>query len=305
MKRSNRVGGQFSPRLIEMLESPAWRVASLSCRRVIERIEIELANHGGKNNGHLAVTKQDFINYGICDYLVAPATREAEALGFIWVKRGRGGNANERQPNRFGLTFVQGQSDNPPTHDWRKVSTIEEAEIIAGAARKAKDKRAIANGRRSNLRKNRFRKFRNRLVKTKPEPACKNQAEKTKSPACKNQARAPGARLVKTKLLSRQPLAGEALPARAEPAPASAAVAPPAQPDAEPGRRLPEPGDIRLEPEDIDRLSKRYIENQSSWGKDRADAWLQERIEEIAEIVPLESIEAEVERVKAAARLAA
>jgi hypothetical protein len=159
VKRRNRVGGQFSPRLIEMLESPAWRVASLLCRRVIERIEIELANHAGKENGDLAVTKKNFINYGICDRLVAPAIREAEALGFIRVKRGRGGNADERQPNRFGLTFVQGRSDNAPaTHDWRKIRTTDEAQAIAAAAREVKDRHAVEKGRRSYLRRNRFGK---------------------------------------------------------------------------------------------------------------------------------------------------
>jgi hypothetical protein len=36
-KRSNSIPGQFSARLIEMLESPAWRALSLSAHRVIDR----------------------------------------------------------------------------------------------------------------------------------------------------------------------------------------------------------------------------------------------------------------------------
>src|SRR4029450_8804364 len=93
-KRRNRINCQFAPRPIEMLESPAYRVLSLSAHRVITRIEIELAHHGGNDNGKLPVTKQDFIDYGIHDHAVAPAIREAEALGFIRVtERGRGGNA--------------------------------------------------------------------------------------------------------------------------------------------------------------------------------------------------------------------
>ena len=55
--RKNRISGQWSPRPIEMLESPAYRTLSLSAHRVISRIEIELARHGGHDNGRLPVTK--------------------------------------------------------------------------------------------------------------------------------------------------------------------------------------------------------------------------------------------------------
>jgi hypothetical protein len=43
MKRRNSVSGQFAPRRIEMLESPAYRVRSRSGHMVISRIEVELA----------------------------------------------------------------------------------------------------------------------------------------------------------------------------------------------------------------------------------------------------------------------
>ena len=128
IKRRSRISGQFSPRRIEMLESPAYRALSLSAHRVMARIEIELAHHAGNDNGRLPVTKQDFIAYGVSDRLVAPAIRELEALGFIRVtERGRGGNSEYRQPNRFFLTFAQARDSrsNPPTQDWRKIKTIE------------------------------------------------------------------------------------------------------------------------------------------------------------------------------------
>ena len=51
MKRRNSVNGQFAVRLIEMLESPAYRVLSRSAHMVLARIEIELAHHGGNDNG--------------------------------------------------------------------------------------------------------------------------------------------------------------------------------------------------------------------------------------------------------------
>jgi hypothetical protein len=151
IKRRNRISGQFSAKLIEMLESPAWRALSLSGRRVVDRIEIELAHHGGNDNGRLPVTKLDFMEYGISARLVAPAIREAEALGFIRVtKRGRGGNAEYHQPNRFFLTFAHCRTSRsePPTHDWRKIKALDEAMEIAKTARENKDSRAVRFGER-------------------------------------------------------------------------------------------------------------------------------------------------------------
>jgi hypothetical protein len=46
-----------------MIKSPAWSVLSLSARRVLDRIEIEHADHGGNDNGRLPVTYDDFERY--------------------------------------------------------------------------------------------------------------------------------------------------------------------------------------------------------------------------------------------------
>jgi hypothetical protein len=146
IKRRNRISGQWSPRLIEMLESAAHRALSLSAHRVISRVEVELGHHGGNDNGRLPVTFEDFAEYGINHNAIAPAIREAEALGFIRVtEHGRGGNADHRQPNKFFLTFAQARDSrtNPPTNDWRKIKTAEEAEAIARSARQNKNERAV------------------------------------------------------------------------------------------------------------------------------------------------------------------
>ena len=60
-KRRNSISGQFSARLIEMLESPAYRVLSRSALMVIARVEIELGHHGGNDNDRLPITTEDFI----------------------------------------------------------------------------------------------------------------------------------------------------------------------------------------------------------------------------------------------------
>jgi hypothetical protein len=126
-KRPQSIGGQFAPRLIEMLESPAYRALSLSARRVLDRIEIELAHHGGRDNGGLPVTYDDFWRYGIDRHLIAPAIRELVALKFIEItKPGRAGNAEYRAPNLFRLTYRHTTREGP-TDDWRRIATAEQA----------------------------------------------------------------------------------------------------------------------------------------------------------------------------------
>jgi hypothetical protein len=152
MRRRNSISGQWVAHRIEMLEAPAFRALSRSAHMVIARIEIELAAHGGNDNGRLPVTTEDFVRYGMHRTSVAPAIREAEALGFIQVtERGRGGNAEHRSPNRFYLTYAHTRDSKrrPPTDEWRRIKTMEEADQIAGAARANKNEWAVEQGKRS------------------------------------------------------------------------------------------------------------------------------------------------------------
>jgi hypothetical protein len=151
IRRRNRISGQFAARTIEMLESFAYRVLSRSAHMVISRLEVELGHHGGNDNGRLAVTTEDFIAYGMHRTSVAPAIREAEALGFVKVtERGRGGNAEFRSPNRFFLTFAHGRDtrNSPPTNDWRRFKTVEEAKRVARTARADKNRNAVESGKK-------------------------------------------------------------------------------------------------------------------------------------------------------------
>ena len=88
-----------------MMASPAFRVLSHSAHRILDRLEIELAHHGGNDDGRLPVTFDHFAEYGIDRHSIAPAMREVEVLKFIEVtERGRAGNAEYRRPNLFRLT---------------------------------------------------------------------------------------------------------------------------------------------------------------------------------------------------------
>jgi hypothetical protein len=142
-RNQGRIGGQFAPRLIDMLESPAFRVLSLAEHRVLARIEIELASHGGLENGNLIVTYPQFVAYGVRRESIPPARRALEALGFIKAKPGRGGNSEFYQPNRYQLTYRHVQAVRfgdviEPSNDWRRIKTLEEARQIAKSARQEK-----------------------------------------------------------------------------------------------------------------------------------------------------------------------
>jgi len=139
-RRNNITAKQWFWRSREMLESPAWRTLSLSGRRALDRITLELMSHAGNDNGRLPVRYEDFVGYGIDRHAVAPALREIEALGFIEVtQRGRASAGKYRWPNYFRLTDRDsGNAD--PTNDWRRIKSIEEAQAIARPARKDKRK---------------------------------------------------------------------------------------------------------------------------------------------------------------------
>jgi hypothetical protein len=138
MGKPNKISGQFAARLIEMMESPAYRVLSLSAHRVLSRIEVEWAHHGGQDNGQLPVTFDDFVAYGLHRTAIGPALTELEALGFIVVTdQGKMAQAADyRRPKKFLLTSRPVPKGADPLHNWKRITTMEEAQAIAESARK-------------------------------------------------------------------------------------------------------------------------------------------------------------------------
>ncbi len=138
-KRRTTIGGQFAPRRIDMLRSPAYCALSLSARRVLDRLEIELADHGGTDNGKLPVTYQDFVRYGLHRQAIYPAIQELVALGFVEVtEQGVAGGTEYRKPNKFRITYRPSDgARGDGTHEWMKI-TEEEALLVAAMARSTK-----------------------------------------------------------------------------------------------------------------------------------------------------------------------
>jgi hypothetical protein len=124
----------------DMVESPALRVLSRAAVLVMHRLEKEHMDHGGAENGRLIVTHRQFEGWGVHRDSVSPAIRELVALGFGEVTRqGKAGVGGHGEANRFRLTYVNNKYGVPPTDEWRRVATIEEAGRIAKDARVKKD----------------------------------------------------------------------------------------------------------------------------------------------------------------------
>jgi hypothetical protein len=138
-KRRTSIGGQWSARRKDMLESPAYRALSLSAHRIIDRVCLEHMYQGGAENARLIVTYDDFERYGIHRHAIAPAIREAIALGFLEItKQGRAGNAEWRSAHQYRITFhASDETVGDGSHEWKKV-TEEQAPILAATARKNK-----------------------------------------------------------------------------------------------------------------------------------------------------------------------
>jgi hypothetical protein len=134
---SKKKGESWTSLATELLESPAHRVLGLAERRILDRLQIELRHHGGKDNGKLPVTFQDFHEYGVRRCSIAPAIRVLVALGLIEVtQRGRAGNAGFRLVSRYRLTYLP-DGRGVPTNEWRRVATLNEARAISRQARHA------------------------------------------------------------------------------------------------------------------------------------------------------------------------
>jgi hypothetical protein len=136
--RRNRIAAQFTPIPTEAMESPAWRTLSLSARRVLDRLCIELRHHAGRNSTKLCVTYKDFVDYGITNrHCISSAVRELVALGFVRITRqGRSGNAEFRQPTLYQLTFIHNADGEPLTNEWKRITSLAAAKAVAAAARK-------------------------------------------------------------------------------------------------------------------------------------------------------------------------
>jgi hypothetical protein len=122
-----------------LLKSPAWRALSGEGHKVLHRIEEEHMDHGGKENGALIVTYDDFQENNIGHRrTIARGIREAEALGLARRIRGRAGNGEFKTPSLYRLTYLstyEGGKKLAPTDEWREVKSMEDARALLAAVK--------------------------------------------------------------------------------------------------------------------------------------------------------------------------
>jgi hypothetical protein len=79
MKRKSN--GALVMHMVAMIGSPAWRAPKLAARLFLDRLKIEYAQHGGKGNGQLEVSYDQFATTGFG----AVRSRAPSARQSLWV----------------------------------------------------------------------------------------------------------------------------------------------------------------------------------------------------------------------------
>jgi DNA-binding FadR family transcriptional regulator len=154
-RKKTAIAGQFVAHPRQLLASTAMRVLTLSERRALDRIELKHMDHGGAENGKLPVTYADFEKWGVRRDSIAGAIRALEALGLIEITRhGYAGAVEKRAPSLYRLTYLgawnAGRADATGTHEYQKIKTVEEAELVVVKARKATEPRNVDRGKMQN-----------------------------------------------------------------------------------------------------------------------------------------------------------
>lgn len=154
MKRKDGEGnpltGSFVRHHLEMRRSPAWEALSENDKRILERIEREHMEHGGRHNGRLVVTYDQFETYGVRRKSINKGIHRLEALGFVEAKRfGYDNKTGVRIKSEYRLTYADSVHDNGPqgyfpapkvTNDWQRLNTPEKVQrAIEAAAKKMVD----------------------------------------------------------------------------------------------------------------------------------------------------------------------
>jgi hypothetical protein len=142
---------------VELLKSPAMWVLSRAAHKILMYVECQGAKFAGKKNGKVPITYESLEAQGLHTNSIPPALNEIHALGVGEVRRGRGGNAEFRRPNFIRVTYLSSGENReiPPTHEWKAINTLKEAEEIAKKARAKKSK--TTPGKRSVLRPRKVR----------------------------------------------------------------------------------------------------------------------------------------------------
>ena len=140
----------------QMLASPAFRALSRAGFQLITCLMVEHLRRAGRENGRLAVSWNEFENWGINRGMIAQALDEVTRLGFVRVvDKGRPGYGEALGRRAiFRLTFagVVGSDDSgPPTNDWQCISDAEASAIVDRSRAKERRRKETRSLRPENI----------------------------------------------------------------------------------------------------------------------------------------------------------
>jgi len=149
-KSRPRVDGSCPPRdqpwtwlTREMLKSAAYRALSRPALQILARLCIEHMNHGGRDNGSLICTHDQFATHGVRRSSIAASLRELEAMGWIGILKGYAYKGNH-EPSRYRLTWLSDQDGKAATNEWRKTTDDDVRKFKAEKSRVQRAKAARA-----------------------------------------------------------------------------------------------------------------------------------------------------------------
>jgi hypothetical protein len=133
----------------DLLASPAWLTMSHQCRKFVDALMTEWADHGGIENGNLKAPYNQLQTRGLRRETVLDVVVEARALGIVHSVRGQRSYGSRRNPSVYRLTWLgTPQNGLTATNEWRAIKTKEEAEVrvknaLADLERERAIKRAV------------------------------------------------------------------------------------------------------------------------------------------------------------------
>jgi hypothetical protein len=110
-------GDNYVKRRLSLNESAAMAQLTLAAHRALLRLEIELLKHGGRNNGALIVTYNDFVAFGMHRSTIAPAIRQLVKVGLVAITDRGWRAAQYGRPARYRITYLPAYG-KPPTDEW-------------------------------------------------------------------------------------------------------------------------------------------------------------------------------------------
>ena len=132
-----------------LLNSPAWLAMSDQCRKLVDALMAEHADHGGLENGNLMAPYNMLQSRGMRRGNILNAIVEAEALGIVDPTRGVRSYGSRRAPSSYRLTWLGTPDGLMATNEWRAIKTTEEANTrISNARDRLKRERATRTANR-------------------------------------------------------------------------------------------------------------------------------------------------------------